>query len=240
MINQQTQVLLDKFKQIPLFAKHKAILIGGTALAYHLAHRESFDLDICFPFSDKLPELDFLENFEELIPLKFEQNIIDTAINEGGDINEVMKRYIIDGIKVDFVINPSSNIYESEILQNDHKHILKHLRIASVDSIFKLKSLLLLDRNKIRDLYDIVYLIKNCGFSGKDFIDTIMHYRITYLPKHILQLIEAKKEDHFDIEGIVNPAMDITTYEELKSYLLKELKNTTKIYYSPNRIGRNR
>jgi predicted nucleotidyltransferase component of viral defense system len=224
MINRQTQVLLDKFKQIPLFAKHKAILIGGTALSYHLAHRESFDLDICFPFSDKLPELDFLENFEELIPLKFEQNIIDTAINEGGDINEVMKRYIINGIKVDFVINPSNNIYESEILQNDHKHILKHLRIASVDSIFKLKSLLLLDRNKIRDLYDIVYLIKNCGFSGKDFIDTIMHYRITYLPKHILQLIEAKKEDPFDIEGIVNPAMDITTYEELKSYLLKELK----------------
>ena len=224
MINRQTQVLLDKFKQIPLFAKHKAILIGGTALAYHLAHRESFDLDICFPFSDKLPELDFLENFEELIPLKFEQNIIDTAINEGGNINEVMKRYIINGIKVDFVINPSSNIYESEILQNDHKHILKHLRIASVDSIFKLKSLLLLDRNKIRDLYDIVYLIKNCGYSGKDFIDTIMHYRITYLPKHILQLIEAKKEDPFDIEGIVNPAMDITTYEELKSYLLKELK----------------
>jgi predicted nucleotidyltransferase component of viral defense system len=224
MINQQTQVLLDKFKQIPLFAKHKAILIGGTALAYHLAHRESFDLDICFPFSDKLPELDFLENFEELIPLKFEQNIIDTAFNDGGDINEVMKRYIINGIKVDFVINPSSNIYESEILQNDHKHILKHLRIASVDSIFKLKSLLLLDRNKIRDLYDIVYLIKNCGYSGKDFIDTIMHYRITYLPKHILQLIEAKKEDPFDIEGIVNPAMDITTYEELKSYLLKELK----------------
>jgi len=216
--------LLDKFKQIPLFAKHKAILIGGTALAYHLAHRESFDLDICFPFSDKLPELDFLENFEELIPLKFEPNIIDTARNEGGNINEVMKRYIINGIKVDFVINPSNNIYESEILQNDHKHILKYLRIASVDSIFKLKSLLLLDRNKIRDLYDIVYLIKNCGFSGKDFIDTIMHYRITYLPKHILQLIEAKKEDPFDIEGIVNPAMDITTYEELKSYLLKELK----------------
>jgi hypothetical protein len=44
-----------------------------------------------------------------------------------------------------------------------------------------------------------------------------------------LQLIEAKKEDPFDIEGIVNPAMDITTYEEFKSYLLKELKNTTKM-----------
>jgi predicted nucleotidyltransferase component of viral defense system len=224
MINQQTQALINRFKEIPLFSEHKAILIGGTALAYHLSHRESFDLDICFPFSDTLPELDFLENFEEVIPLEFEQDIIDTAINEGGDINEVMKRYIIDGVKVDFVINPSSNIYESEILKDDNKHTLDHLRIASIESIFKLKSLLLLDRNKIRDLYDMVYLMKECGYTGKDFIDTIMHYRITYLPKQLVQLIEVKEEDPFDIEGIEKPTMDIVTYQELKSYFLKEIK----------------
>jgi len=224
MINQQTQALLDKFKEIPLFSEHKAILIGGTALAYHLSHRESFDLDICFPFSDKLPELDFLESFNEVISLEFEQGIIDTAINEGGDITEVMKRYIIDGVKVDFVINPSSNIYESEILKDDNKHTLEHLRIASVESIFKLKSLLLLDRNKIRDLYDMVYLMKEYGYTGKDFIDTIMHYRITYLPKDIIRLIEAKEEDSFDIEGIENPTMNIVIYQDLKSYFLKEIK----------------
>ena len=222
MINKQTQALLDKFKEIPLFSKHKAILIGGTALAYHLSHRESFDLDICFPFSDALPELDFLDSFEEVMPLEFEQSIIDTAINEGGDINEVMKRYIINGVKVDFVINPSSNIYESEILKDDNNHTLNHLRIASIESIFKLKSLLLLDRNKIRDLYDMVYLMKECGYSGQDFIDTIMHYRITYLPKHIVQLIEAKKEDPFDIEGIEKPTMDIIRYNDLKMYILKK------------------
>jgi len=225
MINQQTQALLDKFKEIPLFSEHKAILIGGTALAYHLSHRESFDLDICFPFSDKLPDLDFLESFNEVILLEFEQGIIDTAINEGGDITEVMKRYIIDGVKVDFIINPSSNIYERDILKDDNKHTLEHLRIASVESIFKLKSLLLLDRNKIRDLYDMVYLMKECGYTGKDFIDTIMYYRITYLPKNIMQLIEAKEEDPFDIEGIEKPIMDNNTYNKLKSYLIKEIKN---------------
>lgn len=223
MINQQTQALLNKFTEIPLFSEHKAILIGGTALAYHLSHRESFDLDICFPLSNKLPTLDFLESFDEVIPLMFDQGIIDTAINEGGDIDEMMRRFIIDDIKVDFVINPSSNIYESEILKNDSSHTLGHLRIASIESIFKLKSLLILDRNKIRDLYDIVYLIKTCGFTGKDFIDTIMQYRITYLPKHIVQLIEAKEEDPFDIEGIEQPVMNIRTYKGLKAYLLDEI-----------------
>jgi len=224
MINKQTEALLGKFSKIPFFSKHKAILIGGTALAYHLSHRESFDLDICFPFSDKLPELDFLETFKDVTVLEFDQSIIDTAINDGGDINEVMRRYIIKDIKVDFVINPSSNIYESEILQNDSEHTLEHLRIASIESIFKLKSLLLLERNKIRDLYDVVYMMKECGFTGKNFIDTIMHYRITYLPQHIIQLLEAKVEDPFDIEAIEKPTMKMKDYDELKMNLLKKIR----------------
>jgi hypothetical protein len=33
MISAETKVLLDRFAQIELFAKHQAILIGGTALA---------------------------------------------------------------------------------------------------------------------------------------------------------------------------------------------------------------
>ncbi len=80
MINQQTQALLDKFKKIPLFSEHKAIFIAGTALAYHLSHRESFDLDIYFPFSDKLPELDFLEYFEEI------KNHLLTLLNNKGNL----------------------------------------------------------------------------------------------------------------------------------------------------------
>jgi len=53
-----------------------------------------------------------------------------------------------------------------------------------------------------------------------------MYYRITYLPKHILQLIEAKEEDPFDIEGIEKPTMNIVTYKYLKSYLLNKIKGT--------------
>jgi len=86
MINPHTKALLESFFRIDLFEKYQAILIGGTALAYHLGHRESFDLDICFPSSDTLPKLDFLDDFEEVIPLEHDRAIIDTAINEGGDI----------------------------------------------------------------------------------------------------------------------------------------------------------
>jgi predicted nucleotidyltransferase component of viral defense system len=226
MINPQTLALLDKFKNIPQFRVHRAILIGGTALAYHLGHRESFDLDICFPYAKTLPSLDFLNQFDEVIPIEFDQAIIDTAINEGGDIRDVLQRFIINGVKVDFVINPSSNIYESRILRDDQSLLYGTLRIASIDSIFKLKSLLLLDRNKIRDLYDVVYLIKYKGFKGKDILKIIQHYRITYLSSHIIQLIEAKNEDPFDTEGVENPKMELTLFEDLKNELLKEISDT--------------
>jgi len=41
-----------------------------------------------------------------------------------------------------------------------------------------------------------------------------------------MQLIEAKEEDPFDIEGIVKPVMEIVTYEHLKTYLLKHIKRS--------------
>jgi len=220
MINPQTQTLLEEFSKIYIFAEHQAILIGGTALAYHLKHRESFDLDICFPFAKKLPSLDFLETFEDIISLKFDRTIVDTAINEGGNIHELMQRYIINGVKVDFMINPSSNIYENEILQNDTCAKLGSLKIASVESIFKLKVLLLLDRNKIRDLYDVVYMLKYCNFSGKDLLQIITHYRITYRMEHIINLLKTKKEDPFDFEGIENGVMNLKEYDKLKNELL--------------------
>ncbi len=69
--------------------------------------------------------------------------------------------------------------------------------------------------------------MKVCGYRGTDFIDTIIYYRITYMQKHIMQLIEAKEEDSFDIEGIEKPTMDIVNYSRLKSYLLNEIATTS-------------
>ncbi|WP_294957231.1 hypothetical protein [Sulfurovum sp.] len=127
-----------------------------------------------------------MEQFDEVISIEFDQGIIHTAINEGGDIAEMMRSFIINGVKVNFVIKFSSNIYESGILQKDNVKHFGSFRIASEEVIFKLKSLLLLDRNKIRDLYDVVYLLRERNFLGQDIIDTICHYRFTYLPEHII------------------------------------------------------
>ncbi|PHS38949.1 MAG: hypothetical protein COB07_07490 [Sulfurovum sp.] len=225
MIYPQAEILLERFSKEILFKEESAALIGGTAMAYQAKHRMSFDLDISFPHHTILPSLDFLENYDAK-PLPFDRAVIDVMINDGGNMEDYHRRFSIDGVKVDFVVNPSSNILEQEILQKDEGIYHGTLKITSLDALFRLKSLLLLDRNKIRDLYDVVYLLKFHNFTAKEILDTIKEYRITYINQHIIQLIESKKPDEFDIEfeGVASPKMDMFEYEDLKSYLLEGLK----------------
>ena len=225
MIYPPAQKLLEAFSQEEIFSEHKATLIGGTAIAYHTQHRVSFDLDIAFPHHSTLPLLDFLTNYNAE-PLPFDRAIIDTMTNDGGVMEEYHQRFSIDGVKVDFVVNPSSNIYEKEILQNDEGFELGTLKITSLDTLFRLKSLLILDRNKIRDLYDLVYLLKYYNYTAKSILNTIKEYRITYTDKQIVQLIESKEADELDVEfeGISEPKMDITSYNDLKKELLAYLQ----------------
>lgn len=225
MIYPKALALLEQFSKEEFLKEHRAMLIGGTAIAYHLGHRVSYDLDIAFVYDKTLPELSFLKSYEAT-PLEFDSHIVDTAINEGGNIDDYHKRFSIDGVKVDFVVNPSSNIFESVILEQDAGVYLNLLKITSLKALFKLKSLLLLDRNKIRDMYDVVYFLKYSEFEAKDILETIKKYRITYRDEDIISVIVSKKPDEFDIEfeGIVKPKMDLTTYDELREYLVKNLR----------------
>ena len=224
MIYPPAKKLLEQFSKELIFKEHRATLIGGTAIAYHTQHRVSFDLDISFPHHDTLPSLTFLENYNAS-PLPFDRAIIDTMTNEGGVMEDYHQRFSIDGVKVDFVVNPSSNIYEKEILQNDTSIHHGTLNITSLDALFKLKSLLILDRNKIRDLYDLMYLLKYYDYTAKDILETIKNYRFTYTDKQIIQLIESKKADELDVEfeGISEPKMNITSYDDLKKILVDSL-----------------
>lgn len=226
MIYPPAEKLLEAFSKESIFSEHGAVLIGGTAIAYHTHHRVSFDLDIAFPHQGTLPSLNFLSNYNAE-PLPFDRAIIDTMTNDGGVMEDYHQRFSVDGVKVDFVVNPSSNIYEKEILQNDKGLELGTLNITSIDALFKLKSLLILDRNKIRDLYDLVYLLEYHNFTAKNLLDTIKEYRFTYTDKQIIQLLESREGDELDIEfeGITEPKMDIASYMELKAMLLDTLNS---------------
>jgi len=82
-----------------------------------------------FAHSKVLLNLTFLDKYDA-IPLEFDQSVIDSVIDEGGNIENYHKRFSIDGVKVDFVVNPSSNIFENEILKLDKGVYLNSLKIT--------------------------------------------------------------------------------------------------------------
>ena len=225
MIYPKAKKLLEKLSYEAFLKEHQVTLIGGTAIAYQLSHRVSYDLDFAFVYDKTLPKLTFLERYEAT-SLSFDSSLVDTVIHEGADIDDYHRRFSIDGVKVDFVVNPSSNIYENNILKEDKGIYLNSLKIASLEALFELKSLLLLDRNKIRDLYDIVYLVKYSNFDVKDILETIKKYRITYTNEDIINLIASRQPDIFDIEfeGIVEAKMGICDYDELRDFIIEEMK----------------
>jgi len=227
-INADTLLVLDKISSDDFFLKDSAKLIGGTALAYHFNHRESFDVDISFPYCSKLPSFDFLLKYNAE-KIEFDIGTIQTIENDGGDIDHYQQRFYIDNIKTDFMVNLGSNFIEADILKNDKGKKFNNIEIASPETIFKQKSLLLMDRNKIRDLYDVVFFLKNTDKVAKEILDTIKEYRITYRDKDIISFIKAKKQDIMDIsqEPISRPINGMSTsYNVLKNYLVKELEKT--------------
>ena len=223
-MKKETKQVLDKIKDFSFFKEKKAVLIGGTALSIHLKHRLSEDLDFMFYKEDTLPRDDLLL-FQDKYKAEFKP--FDTLtqqefINDGGDINDYQQRFMIDGIKIEFIAN-IGNILEKNIINEDNIEEYKEIPIASLESLKQMKSLLLMDRNKIRDLYDVVYMIKNNILTVKEFINTIKKYRLTYEENYILNKIKNKQLSPND-EGLDGLTDNPPSFEELKNYLIIKIE----------------
>lgn len=225
MINQDTLSLLEKISTHPFFKEHNVYLVGGTALAYHVKHRTSYDLDFCLPDVKELPDLSFLNKYDsEKLP--FENETKDRVINDGGNIDDLQQRFLVDDIKVEFFCIPSQSEREILELDEDKQDIVGNVKIASMDAIFQLKSITLLERNKIRDLYDLNYMIKKHGFCFESFIGTLNKYKYEVFDakgtiKLIKSTLEKRKPDPEDMkfENIDNPTMTPCDYESLLGFI---------------------
>lgn len=222
-MKKETEKVLEKIKDFKFFKEKKAVLMGGTALSIHLKHRLSEDLDFMFYKDNKLPRdelLLFADKYKANF-LSFDKMTEDEFLNEGGDIYDYQQKFIIDGVKIEFVTN-LGNILEKEIINESNIETYQSIPIASLDSLKKLKSLLVMDRNKIRDLYDVVYMIKNNILTTKEFIDTIKKYRLTYDENYILNTLKNKKLSSND-EGLENLVDNPPSFEELRDFLINEI-----------------
>lgn len=218
--------VFNKIKSHELFKKHDFRLIGGTALAYHIQHRISEDLD--FAFLGKLPFEDIRKFREEFGAQRIStsEGAYEEFVQAGDDITKYHQDMKLDGVKITFFDN-SSNIGAREIFEADKSIVEGGIKISSLDTVFRLKSLMFHKRAKSRDYYDLLFIYKNkeLSYSVKDTLKIIQEYERLFQGKGIESfplLLETAGYNEKADESLVGLTCDISpTFYELKERMLE-------------------
>lgn len=136
----KTEKLLCRLdKECPFLYKY--VLVGGSALALHVKHRKSEDLDF-FTYED---------SFDKREIFKYIKNFQSTEIlNQSDDQVDLL----LDGVKVTF-FNAKWKFLKPSIV--------KSFNLSSLEAISAMKVNVLFLRAKFRDYYDLYFLVKKIG-----------------------------------------------------------------------------
>ena len=147
------------------------ILVGGTALALHIEHRTSEDLDFAF-VALRLPRarIDALRRSASERQLPFSSDDPPEAIQDfeiaGMDLNDYQQNYLVDGtVKVTFFAP------DDEVRRHLGPSEERGPRLATLDEIFAMKCLVCADRSKTRDWFDLYVLMREHGYDAVRFVD---------------------------------------------------------------------
>ncbi len=187
-------------------------LVGGTALALQIGHRISEDLDFNI-FGHKLPirvidgVLDELAaggaTIESLITP--EQKSV-FKINTSENLDHYIQDYLIDGAKVTFHSRNENDRPKPQIdfLKSAQKVVVSEgcFDVLGVDGLFVMKSIVVYDRVKSRDIYDLMSFTRDHGYTLDGIFDAIAAY----------QPIRNKDPEHF--KSVVTGVIPLDKHDE--------------------------
>jgi predicted nucleotidyltransferase component of viral defense system len=160
------------------------LLIGGTALALHIAHRVSNDLDFLFTQANgKLPT----QRIDQLVAHLRAQGrqtelITDSSaelifrVNTGEHLSDYARDYAIDNVKVTFfAANAHRQPKRFAFWENAPRDLEANctFSVLSLDGLKIAKTLVLQDRVRSRDLFDLMILIRDYGYTIDAMFDNV-------------------------------------------------------------------
>jgi Nucleotidyl transferase AbiEii toxin, Type IV TA system len=185
--------------QEPLLADFT--LIGGTALALQIGHRQSEDLDFALT-AKRLPKLALARVLANARAAGFAvqdmlspTQIAQTRINFAADLRDWVQDWSIDGVKVSFSTFEGFGAQMQALLayprvnwemppKRPSNGNLQGFTVLGVEGLFAAKACLLARRQRSRDLFDLYTLIGRCGYSVRQLFDVIGRIDPTANPDH--------------------------------------------------------
>ncbi len=141
----KTRNLFQKIADLDFISHY--ILVGGTALAMQIQHRQSEDLDFIYD-GDLLP----VQSLKRAINKHFKNHYKIIKDDNGYQID-----FLIDDVKTTFF---SSGAVQVNFKIKDHVFQVKNINIAKQNIIAVLKMSSISQRSTIRDYFDLYYLVR--------------------------------------------------------------------------------
>jgi len=165
-------------------------LVGGTALALQLGHRNSVDIDLFGSHQYSSSELDIIIS-----------KMLSPQSQKGGD---TIKAYIVDGVKVDIV--------KYHYAWLDPQVIIQGIRMASIKDIAAMKVAAITNRGSKKDFVDLYVLLQH--FS----LEEIMSFYLEKIQdgNKWLAVRSITYFDDADLQPMPKLFIDVT-WEDIKS-----------------------
>ncbi|MFY0666002.1 MAG: nucleotidyl transferase AbiEii/AbiGii toxin family protein [Natronospirillum sp.] len=188
-------VLFQLIDTVPFLGEY--VFVGGSALALHLAHRKSEDLDF-FTWKEGVFNARDIQKNLSVWKSKTILNLSDQQLD-----------MTLDGVKVSF-FDASWPFLEPESAQV--------FNIASLESLAAMKAHTLFVRAKYRDYYDLYFLVKELGLesvfnSAEKIVDGLTR-KIFYMALTYLDDIVDDAIDHLEPELLLDKKQIRTFFEQ--------------------------
>ena len=213
--------VLNKIKDSLIF-QDELYFVGGTALSYYINHRISEDIDIVSPNI-----LDYQKIVPDLISLgaKKIEDENTTALRLAGLFpDEYILKFIFDDVKIEFF--QANRPIQKKILKelNYINYDNSNLKILDLKSIAKLKIVALLQREKVRDLFDFSSIIENKILTLDEIISISSELKNLSSKVEIIDFLSKKKESKDDESVYLNEKDRLNlSFDEIKEKTIKLL-----------------
>lgn len=213
--------VLNKIKDSLIF-QDELYFVGGTALSYYINHRISEDIDIVSPNI-----LDYQKIVPALISLgaKKIEDENTTALRLAGLFpDEYILKFIFDDVKIEFF--QANRPIQKKILKelNYINYDNSNLKILDLKSIAKLKIVALLQREKVRDLFDFSSMIENKILTLDEIISISSELKNLSSKVEFIDFLSKKKESKDDESVYLNEIDRLNlSFDEIKEKTIKLL-----------------
>jgi hypothetical protein len=197
IVAKSTLSLLQRLQKIPLLRELR--LVGGTALALQIGHRNSIDLDFFGTMNFSREELE----------LELQKSGLRTSVKSESRLIKITQ---IEGVKVDFVDYSSVPWLEPAIVSND-------LCLAGLKDIGAMKISAITGRGSKKDFIDLFFLLRQ--FKLEQLIE---FYKQKYDTNSIFHVIRSLT--YFDdAEEDPQPKMYLPfNWEEAKKTIIQSVE----------------